>query len=381
MSKPIPARYKLAVGLLVCGLTVGLVYVLMTSRSSYQRHILISEYSACLDGTPPSYYISYSNSADATKWMINFQGGGWCYDELSCLYRTQGQMGSSIDDNGFESNGGLTSTNCNTNPQFCNYNQVYVRYCDGTGFSGMREDPVIVSDVPLYFRGHYNLVDMISALMIHHGMDIATDVILTGASAGGSSVIVHGDTVRELLSVNTSLSIIPISGVFPDMPNINGDRVFGELIKSMYTISNAQANSECITAESAKTGGHTNYKCLMAEHALMYLQTPVFPVNSIHDYWNIVNILQIYNVSIIDTSVDTNVCTIASDGPMNDCSYVQHNAYIDWGAAVTSLIKNVTANSFLYDEYSHWSASDLVYTLPIGNTSIRTEVELFMLYQ
>ena len=38
----------------------------------------------CLDGSPPAIYISKANTtADpgaATKWVLYFKGGGWCYD-------------------------------------------------------------------------------------------------------------------------------------------------------------------------------------------------------------------------------------------------------------------------------------------------------------
>jgi len=32
------------------------------------------------------------------------------------------------------------SSSCLVNPDFCNYNKVYLKYCDGNSFSGNRED-------------------------------------------------------------------------------------------------------------------------------------------------------------------------------------------------------------------------------------------------
>jgi hypothetical protein len=39
------------------------------------------------------------------------------------------------------------------NPDFCAMNKVIMLYCDGTSFSGDRDDPVIVNGKPLHFRG------------------------------------------------------------------------------------------------------------------------------------------------------------------------------------------------------------------------------------
>jgi len=39
------------------------------------------------------------------------------------------------------------------NPDFSAMNKVIMLYCDGTSFSGDRDDPVIVNGKPLHFRG------------------------------------------------------------------------------------------------------------------------------------------------------------------------------------------------------------------------------------
>lgn len=36
----------------------------------------------CLDGTPGGFYLSRNTSS--TKWVLFFQGGGWCYDLDEC---------------------------------------------------------------------------------------------------------------------------------------------------------------------------------------------------------------------------------------------------------------------------------------------------------
>ena len=59
-----------------------------------------------------------------------------------------------------------------------------VKYCDGSSFSGHRNGTVDVRGQPLYFRGRENLRAVISTLMSDYGLSDATEVILSGGSAG-----------------------------------------------------------------------------------------------------------------------------------------------------------------------------------------------------
>lgn len=34
-------------------------------------------------------------------------------------------------------------SDCDNNPDFCNFNRVYMAYCDGNSFSGNRDQPVM----------------------------------------------------------------------------------------------------------------------------------------------------------------------------------------------------------------------------------------------
>ena len=97
----------------------------------------------CLDGTPGGFYFSpATNNANKDNWQIYFQGGGWCYDELDCWGRSNGNLGSSKGWAKTGSLGGLLSSDCEKNPDFCNFNRVWMVYCDGNSFSGNRDEPV-----------------------------------------------------------------------------------------------------------------------------------------------------------------------------------------------------------------------------------------------
>jgi acetyl esterase/lipase len=49
----------------------------------------------CIDGTPPAYYYRKGHGTGSDKWLVYFEGGGWCYNLTQCAYRAQTDLGSS----------------------------------------------------------------------------------------------------------------------------------------------------------------------------------------------------------------------------------------------------------------------------------------------
>ena len=82
----------------------------------------------CLDGSPPAFYIR--EGAEKESFIIDFCGGGWCYDESSCLARSgDALLGSSkfVTHDGNKqglANGGLLSPDPTINPDFANWTHV-----------------------------------------------------------------------------------------------------------------------------------------------------------------------------------------------------------------------------------------------------------------
>ncbi|KAG9132680.1 hypothetical protein Leryth_016717 [Lithospermum erythrorhizon] len=81
--------------------------------------------------------------------MTLLQGGGWCNDVKSCLERKFTALGSStrMDDQHVFT--GILSNKAQENPDFFNWNRVFVRYCDGASFAGEGEH----KKARLQFRG------------------------------------------------------------------------------------------------------------------------------------------------------------------------------------------------------------------------------------
>jgi hypothetical protein len=92
----------------------------------------------CLDGSLPAYYLRRGFSSGTDKWIVFFEGGGWCYNLQQCLYRSRTILGSSKTYpklyNEFMKF--YISANELENPFLYNWNAVYVRYCDGTSYAG-----------------------------------------------------------------------------------------------------------------------------------------------------------------------------------------------------------------------------------------------------
>jgi len=55
---------------------------------------------------------------------------------------------------------GLLSTDPARNPVFHDWTKVWAFYCDGSEYTGSKNDPVSYKDQSLYFRGYNNVLEM-----------------------------------------------------------------------------------------------------------------------------------------------------------------------------------------------------------------------------
>ena len=125
----------------------------------------------------------------SSKWTISIDGGGWCDDEVDCLCRSKGSLGSSTKQP--ESNWCLCSNvNEAGNAYEEDCNCLRLPYLDGASFSGYRAEPWPVpnSTETLHFRGIRNF-DAAVDFAMSKGLKTATDFVLSGGSAGGLSYV------------------------------------------------------------------------------------------------------------------------------------------------------------------------------------------------
>jgi len=241
----------------------------------------------CLDGSAPAYYFEpASKSEDADKWVLYIQGGGWCYKDEACLTRSKTNLGSSNEMSKSTAGHGIFSSDANENPEFHSWNHVVLAYCDGASFSGMRRDAVSVGGKKIYYRGYYNLKAIINALLKDHGMNKATQVILTGGSAGGAATFIHADQIASMLPNTVKrYKAAPLSGMFMHHVNVNGEHVYDTQLKHVFEMQNCTygVDTHCLVGRP----DNEKYLCMFGQEAIKTLMTPMFVFNSFYDEWSL----------------------------------------------------------------------------------------------
>jgi len=264
---------------------------------------------ACLDGSPYAFYF-VKGSANSTKWSISIQGGGWCYNETGCYSRSKGSLGTSTVWPHSSGCGCMYYNADGSRQNDCNC--VFMRYCDGASFSGYREHSFPVSQWPpfdnrshipnnatLYFRGIRNLDATLNLLFSKYNLSQATEMMVTGGSAGGLSTFLHADRISNTLKArikNVQVRAAPVVGYFLDHDNeVKSAQNYTAWMKYIYTMQNLTSTPDgglmsACTDYYSKTGDE--FKCFMSPHAQAFVQTPYFMLNSKYDAWQMNNILQ-----------------------------------------------------------------------------------------
>jgi len=178
--------------------------------------------------------------------------------------------------------GGPISSNSEVNPDFYDWNHAFFPYCDGASFSGDRDKPVMFRERLLFFRGHRVMLSIINDLLKNKGLDKATDVLVAGDSAGAIATFLHVDEIKSLMPDSVKrFKAVPLSGIFLDYVNVDGEYLFGAALKKLFELQNCSGglNKKCVEAMAPED----QYKCMFAEHTLPFIETPIMPVGSVYD--------------------------------------------------------------------------------------------------
>ena len=261
--------------------------------------LLTNASAVCLDGSPGGFY---HRPGSPDSWLIEMEGGGWCYTPQECLQRSTTAIGSS---KGWPPTGcpsmdggarGMLSNNCSVS-QYCNWTAIHLNYCDGASFAGHVAAPVSVGGVDLYFRGRDILDASIDALLAA-GMSRAKEVILKGCSAGGLAVLLHLDYFAgRVKAANPTIRVVgmPDAGFFMDHGTVNGGpSVYTPEIETTVALHQplqpGSVNDACLAAHQP-TGDA--YRCFMAQYTLAHVATPFFMTQDLVDSWQMANIYQL----------------------------------------------------------------------------------------
>ena len=265
---------------------------------------------ACLDGSPYGFYF-HPSKRGSTKWTVNIQGGGWCYDEEDCLMRSKTQLGTSTMWAKNSSVYGCMNYNADGSlDDDCNF--IYMPYGDGASFSGYRAEtwPVPGSESRLTFRGFRNLEETIRWAFANGNLADATEFVLTGGSAGGLSTFLHADRVaawiREGAAKIEKIVAAPVVGYFLDHDNyakttgIPNTPSFAKAnyttwMRHIYHMQNLTFSNDgmgALTPACFQEYSDSPWLCFMSPHMQNFIETPFFMFNSKYDLWQLQHELQ-----------------------------------------------------------------------------------------
>lgn len=161
-----------------------------------------------------------------------------------------------------------------------NWTKVYLKYCDGSSQTGDVAAPVHVGNGTIFYRGHRILRAVLSYLS-STWLAGATDVVVSGCSAGGLSTYLHADEWTEALSPTSRVTALPDSGFFPAY-NHTPNGGYGALMRSIVTSMNASLPAACVAAHASDPAS-----CIFAETVSSTLSTPTFALQGKYDSWQL----------------------------------------------------------------------------------------------
>lgn len=267
--------------------------------------------------------------------------------------------------------GGPLTLDPAANPTFANANHVHIMYCDGGSFSGDKTEPVAVNGTTLYFRGKRILDAVLDYLTTNHGLALATEVLLSGGSAGGLSTFLHADYVQSKFGQQIKFGAAPVSGFFLLHDTAQGLNQYPARMEYVYNMMNSSGgvNQHCRTAMAATPS--EAWKCIFANYSYAYAVTPMFHLQSSVDAW------QMGSIFALDEAGDGE-CTqpvVGLDGSIHqleNCTELQRRAVAQYqkdfladltsspsfsrrgnGGFVESCIEHVAAQGTAFNTYKN----------------------------
>ena len=182
----------------------------------------------------PNIFYHPARVQNPKRYIFYLWGGGWCGDYNNCKTRhesTDNRMVNNLGeynhlgDHQFE--GGLLSDRCSNdqegNPFFCDWGLFEVEYCDGSSFFSQRGKRNVQGAIHI----------AIAQLLQNHGPGFDGQVLLAGASAGGTGVMLNAKYLRQeikSLLPHASVKLLVLSSPFWDSPHESGKPSFEEVV-------------------------------------------------------------------------------------------------------------------------------------------------------
>jgi Pectinacetylesterase len=227
----------------------------------------------CNDGTPAGYY-PVAGSATTTDWILFLPGGYACGTDAECAARAVDLTTSS----GWPATmtgAGVTATTAADNPHFADFNKVVIPYCTSDYFSG--DTGPTGGTTNFQFRGKDVVDAVVTELTLHYGLGASGQtVLLSGASAGGVSVLVNADRVAAMIPQAHLVGLVD-AGWLPDVAPLTPPS-FRTTIQTWMTFWNGHPDDSCAAAEADQS-----FLCYFGEHVRAEITTPLMIVQNQND--------------------------------------------------------------------------------------------------
>jgi len=267
--------------LLFCAVT-SLILPLKVELTDYPH-------ARCNDGSTAVYY--FKAGSDPYLWLVNLQGGGWCWNDLSCAYRCQrlalgGYCGSNSVEGGFLDQlevGGIFEER-EDNPMK-DANKVFVKYCSSDAWMGRAES----GPLNKVFKGSYIVEavfeDLVSRFDLGADKIQPTTVVFGGQSAGGRGAMVNLDHIHNLYASNSDLDVNVVGWLdsplwLPMTSPYHTSLPYIEQTEKVYEYAN---NMEILRQDCLDEYPDTPYFCMFGSYTLPFVKTRSVLVSALYD--------------------------------------------------------------------------------------------------
>lgn len=143
----------------------------------------------CARDTPYQFFVR--DVAESNNLMIYFQGGGACWNAVSC--REGGTFDDAVNDDELDRYNGIFDFTNEANP-IADYDIVFIPYCTADIHTGMStvEFP---GDITINYNGYINSATVLD--WVYENYDTPDNLLIAGSSAGAYGAIYHAPYILE----------------------------------------------------------------------------------------------------------------------------------------------------------------------------------------
>lgn len=268
----------------------------------------------CNDGTPAIMYVRAArpgatepDGPSANRWVIHFEGGGSCTSYEDCIVRwcglgfyTAHQMSSTYENDSISRGGLLNRNGAN---RLADRNVVMLNYCSSDAWAGRKSGTVLTSteDPTKAYSLHFQGATIADAAFtaLERGvtgmprLTDATDILISGDSAGASAVRTHLDRLNaRLKAANPNVRVRGQleATFFPDFNGKQGfpagdprDPVYAKRTEQYTRIDVGMLNA---IQDDSCAAAHPDARYLCADNGyieLNHITTPFFQIQDLTD--------------------------------------------------------------------------------------------------